>query len=208
MNRPAWGVMFFGQPLRALAVYIASALAVVGWYNGHVVWWLALVSVFAAAKARGAVRQRRSYLLWQAAWQEMGGEVRPKPRRDWRGRIAALLILASGFAIVAIPVSVPRGQRESDLQAYLWILACVVFISVIIALLRNALAGRSWRLPALRRRQKVAANADDGMVAWLLPAASSAPSRAMAQRNLPEYCVAVMVGGRASPEGIPQEAAF
>jgi hypothetical protein len=68
-----------GSPLRAFLLFVCYAAIVAGWYEGDVVWWLALTALGAAMRTLSAVGQVRRYKAWLAEWNAMGAKDEPAP---------------------------------------------------------------------------------------------------------------------------------
>jgi hypothetical protein len=182
MNRPGVLVRFAGYPPMATVLFLGYVAVVLGWYQGHLAWWLALGAVGAAGRTLRAVREVRSYKGWLAEWEAMGGDnAPPRPRKNrLRGW---LVVIGAAFIAVAIPLSMPPGARPSGALALIWCVACLILVWKLFSAFRRAIMRSSSR-SATRKQAK----AEDAPVAWLLPPASSSPSRAEAEANLPEYC--------------------
>ena len=69
-----WLVRLAGSPLIALVLFVLYGMAILGWYQGHLAWWLALGAVGAAIRTLGAVRQVQRYKTWVSNWRAMGDE--------------------------------------------------------------------------------------------------------------------------------------
>ena len=77
MNRPSFAVRFAGSPLGAMLLFIGYAAIVVGWYQGHFAWWLAVGALAAAFRTLGAIEKMRRYKAWLVEWQMMGQDAPP-----------------------------------------------------------------------------------------------------------------------------------
>jgi hypothetical protein len=188
MNRPGVSVRLAGSPLGALLLFMLYAAVVLGWYQDDVAWWLALGAVAAAFRTLGAVGKLRRYNAWLAQWQAMGAESEAPPRR--KKRRGLMVAAGAAFLTVAIPLSMSPGTKPSDGLTALWCVACLTLLYSLAWMLRRAVKRSSSRAAAKRREEAEAAP-----VAWLLPCASSSPSRAEAQGNLPEYCARLIGRG-------------
>ena len=190
MTRPRPLTRFAGSPLGALVLLVVYAAVVAGWYQGlDVPWWLAVGAVAAAFRTLAAVVGMRRYKAWLAEWQAMGAHddapPLPKKKRAWKLVAGALPLL------VAIPAYLGAIKRDHEAipnevalaLVVLWGVACLY---VAWKLLRPVWRGVKWL--SARRATRRRAKAEAAPVAWLVGRASSSPSRASAQRNLPEYC--------------------
>jgi hypothetical protein len=181
MNRPSLVVRVAGSPLPALVLLGGYALMIVGWYQGHVVWWLALVALSAALRTLSAVGTLRRYKAWQAEWNAMGAKdqsARPARKKIRRG----VFITGAALLLLAIPVCLSQVQSNEELLtkalSCLWLTALVYLGFVALC---------SIVRPMVKRPNAPAKEADDAPVEWLLGSASSSPSRSEAARKLPEY---------------------
>ncbi len=193
MNRPAPLVRLAGSPLGAILLFVIYGMVVVGWYEGHTAWWLALGAVGAAMRTLGAVGKVRRYKSWLADWQAMSTEmqpVRPEKKRGGRGWLG---IFTAAVLFFVIPVCLPQirdYQALANALTWLWLADCLFLVFVLLrGILRRS--ARMRRRSADRRRAK----AEDAPVAWLLGRPSSSPSRLDATRCLPEYS-ARLLGSR------------
>jgi hypothetical protein len=182
-----------GTPRVATALYLGCAVAVLGWFGGEVPWWLGLVALCFIGTVRKAVKDVRRYNQWSGAWAAMGAASAPprpasKPSFRMRQKDAPpwLGITIAALSLLVIPVFIAAPGADDALRTWL-------------TLLWLAMAGYLiWKRAHVRRahvrigagtagavRSKNSAAAD--VVEWVLPRASSSPSRADAVRNLPEY---------------------
>jgi hypothetical protein len=188
MNRPSALVRLAGYPPMTSLLLIGCGLIVAGWYQGRVSWWVGVAAIAAAGRTLGALKRVRVYKAWLADWQAMTAahDAPPRPQKKWlRGGV--VVITAVCIAVV-IPLTVPAGRKPSDTLSVIWCVACLILVWKLLALLRRMLKRASSR--AVARQAK----ADDEPVTWLLGRPSASPSRAEAERNLPEYCAGLISG--------------
>jgi hypothetical protein len=193
MNPPTFITRFLGTPLIAAALYIGCAVAVWGWTRGEVRWWVALAAVGFFGTVRKAVVDVRRYKQWSAAWQAMGSASGAgAPRAPARRRKAPWVnVIGAVLSLVVIPMFIAAPGADEALRKGLTLL----WLAIAVYLLWK-LAVRVWG--ALFRKgagtsagvTKTSASAD--VVKWVLPRASSSPSRADAVRKLPDYCTRLM----------------
>jgi len=192
MNRPGFGVRVAGSPLGALMLLAMYAAVIFGWYQGEVAWWVGVAAVAAAGRTVSAIGTVRRYKLWAADWRGMGEEGAPKKRgRVWMRVIVALLL------VIGIPAwapqirnnlaAIPFGEALANALVALWLAACLYLVWRLVRTLWVMLR-RSASSAAERRREK----AENAPVAWLVGLPSSSPSRAEAERELPEYCAGLL----------------
>jgi hypothetical protein len=188
-----------GKPRVAAACYIGCGLAVLGWYGGEIPWWLALIALCSVGSVRRSVQEVRRYNQWWGAWQSMGNEPSaPAPKVITRGRKASspwLTITVASLSLMIIPMladCVDDSVHHWLTLLWLGIAAYLVFklASVRRSRVKKAVAGTA----GVGGRKNGAA---PDVVAWVLPRASSSPSRADALRRLPDYCSRLMAVERA-----------
>jgi hypothetical protein len=158
-----------------------------GWYEGHVSWWIALGTFGAALRTLRAIREVRRFNAWLADWRSMGGaEIRPQPKKRL-GRGWALVIVAL-LLVILIPLSTaPDGSGPTPQLTALW---CAAILCLVCALVWGI--ARRIRRRRKSRTEVAEGRAQDAFVAWLLGPASSSPSRAEAEQDLPEYCAGLI----------------
>lgn len=188
MNRPGLGVRLAGSPRVAVVLYLGYAAVVLGWYEGYVAWWLAVIAVGAAKRTVSAMGELRRYQTWAADWQAIGADHdEPPPPTIKKSRRWMLPAGAAGLILI-IPFCLPERQDHAELAgvlALLWLGACLFLGFAFLRYIK-----RRVKLP--KTPAKVLTDALP--VAWLLSRAASSPSRAEATRNLPEYTTR-LIGG-------------
>lgn len=187
MNRPSALVRFAGYPPMTTLLLIGYTFIVAGWYQGRVSWWIGVAAIAAAGRTLGAVKRVRAYKAWLVDWQAMTAHDEP-PRPEKNRLRSWLLVIGAMFIAVAIPLSGSAETRPSAAVTVIWSLACLYLV---FALLRSSL--RLIRGRGKVRAEVAQANEEAAPVAWLLGLPSSSPSRADAQRELPEYCARLIV---------------
>ena len=187
MNRPSVMVRLAGAPRIAVLLWIGCAVVVAGWYEAHAPWWQALIAVAIAKRTLSAMGQLRRYKQWAAEWNAMGApDDRPAPVRQAQraaphtGVGSRVLVGVAALIAVCLPFS---GAGSSDGVICLWLAACLFLGWKVVGAVRRK-GGGSGKV--MSQRGKAEADGDD-MVGWLLPRATSSPSRMDAMRNLPEY---------------------
>ena len=175
MTRPSWLVRLAGSPAGSVLVILFCGCTIAGWWEGLIRGWVAFAAAWIILQTISARKQVRRYNAWVGEWREMGGE------------------------------SVPAARKRSP--AKLWG-GAVVLVAVLLAIgwlfpKQPQLASRL--IPRLRRRsgKRAAvkqAKAEAEPVAWVVDRASSSPSRAEAEKNLPEYA-ARLFNGQPHAEG-------
>jgi hypothetical protein len=183
MNRPPLLVRVAGSPLPAFLLFLGYAAIIAGWYEGTVVWWLALAAVGASLRTLSAVGRVRRYKAWLAEWNAMDTkeQQRPKdkPSRRWMFVTSAVLLL------LVIPAYCQHLQGNEGLRTALMLLWVVAGIYLVGLLLRRITRG----MTKLRKAQPESATAP---VEWMLGRPFSSPSRSEAARKLPEYCTRLL----------------
>jgi hypothetical protein len=190
MNPPTTLTRFLSTRRVSAALYVGCPAAVLGWFGGAVPWWLALLAFCLMGTVSKAVNQARRYDAWRASWDAMGAPAQAAaPTRMARKRndstihngamLAAILL-----AIIPLIGRAPgAGEDVRNGLAILW-LGMAGYLIIKLAM-RFGRARTSVKAPAMPAPGKHTAGVD--VVEWVLPRASSCPSRADAMRRLPEY---------------------
>jgi hypothetical protein len=190
MNQPTSTTRFIGTPRIAGVLYVGLALLVVGWAGGAVPWWLGIVALCSAGTVRKAVQDVRRYDQWWASWQAMGNSAprsaAPRPQARKRKMIApwaGVVIAAVSLVLIAVVMAAPG--TDAALRQALTLLWCgdVLYLGwKLVARLRRSVVRSAGTARAGRSKET-----SPEVVEWVLPRASSSPSRADAMRRLPEY---------------------
>jgi len=196
MNQPGPGTRWMGSPSGSACVLISCALVMAGVFAGELPWWLALFALGFANGTAGARKQVQTYDAWAARWNLMAtGETAPEApqKQPRRKRSAALDVLVGMALMLGLPwlASVAADtQGERQFLAVLWLvdIGYLVFLAV-----RGFARPRSLTRSAAKpvELQPV----EDKAVAWLVETPSESPSRADAERELPEYCAGMISVG-------------
>ena len=177
MNRPSLQVRAAGSPLGALLLLCGYAAVIAGWYQGYLAWWLAAAAALASLRTFSSVGHVRRYKAWLAEWNAMSGNTdTPRPKRKL-GR--GFFMTGAAVMLVAIPIGISLlqdGDGMGTVLTLLWIAAGLYLVYV------------ALRSVASRMAQRGETKADTAPATWMLGRASSSPSRADAEKNLPEYC--------------------
>lgn len=190
MNPPTFITRFLGTPLVAAALYVGCAVVVLAWFGGEVHWWLAVAAVCFVGTVRKSVQNVRRYNQWYAGWQAMGnaqGVTAPRRKTSSWFNVACALIL-----LIVIPMFIAApGPDKALSNALTWVwLAVVAYLLWKLAVSIQCALFRKGASTVSAGGSKTSASAD--VVQWVLPPASSSPSRADAVRNVPEYCSRLM----------------
>jgi hypothetical protein len=189
MNPPTFITRFLGTPLVAVALYVGCAVAVLGWTRGEVPWWLALAAVGFVGTVRKAVGDVRRYKQWSAAWQAMGsapGAGTPGPTVRRRNSSWVNVTIAA-LSLLIIPIFVAAPEADEALRnglTLLWLSMAAYLLWRLAVRVRGVLFRKGAGVT------KTSASAD--VVKWVLPRASSSPSRLDATRKVPDYCARLM----------------
>ena len=184
MTRPSLLVRVAGSPLGALLLLLGHAALIAGWYEGQVVWWLALGSVGAAIRTLSAVGRVRRYKAWMAEWNAMGAREESAPQNNGKPRARRWVFLAA-LLLLGIPMCLPYlgGNEEwRTALSLLWVPACLFVVGVALRRIIRRIARR------FKSRREVV----NAPVKWMLGRASSSPSRSEAAQKLPEYCARLL----------------
>ena len=192
MNQPTWVTRFVGAPRIAAVLYVGLGLLLLGWAGGEVSWWLGVAALCGVGKVRKAVRDVRNYNQWWTAWQSMGAAIAPpqpatlKPplRKRAASSWAGVIVAAVSFVVIPFFAAVP-GVSEA-LREGLTALWCFMVLYLVYKLAVTIVRGLRRKSGITGSKAKAQRGAED-VVEWVLPRASSSPSRADAMRNLPDY---------------------
>jgi len=215
MKRPSWEVRFAGSRQGACLILLACVLVVFAWDEGALPWWVALAAAGAALRTLGALGRMRRYNAWAAQWQAMGEEEEEAPPRrvsagdipqgggmparsggmkTGRRKVGRLLTWVSALCLT-LPVWMglfgARGPVPDGIAA-LWGASLVFLLCRMLMWALRRVFRRGARQVGARQPDAEAEGGVSGQVAWLLGPASSSPSRADAERQLPEYCAALL----------------
>jgi len=190
MNPPTSTTRFIGTPRNARVLSVGAALVVFAWLGGAVPWWLAITAACFIGTVRNAEREVRRYDAWWSEWQAMGGHVSPAAARPNRTSRLKLAFQAGACALVACVIweMYPAGQEIPGGLALLWFVIVGCFFWKTGQLIKAALVASFARSARRSKAPPTAQKREDDVVAWVLPRASSSPSREDAMRNLPNYC--------------------
>jgi len=190
MRQPGILVRIAGTPLIACLLIAGAAMVIYGWYLGYTVWWLALAAVGLVFRTLSAVGTVRRYKAWAAEWEAMGrvGGAPPQPAKPnpWK----RTMLMAA--ALIGLPVAFSQPAIEDNpavLSGLHWawgLLALYCLLRVLGSLWRRA--GNTVRR---RRETRIEKSLDDPITLAVAQAADN-PTRASAERNLPDYCRQLM----------------
>lgn len=203
MNRPSAMTRFLGQRRVAAALYVGCTVAVLGWFGGAVPWWMGFIALCFVGTVRKAVRDVRRYDQWRGDWDAMGSAPQPAPLKTGiRKRKASspwVGVVVASVWLVIIPM-VMRATGDDGLRnvlTLLW-LANAGYLVIRLAVHFGGKRSSVKTAPAMPAPTKANSAAD--VVQWVLPRASSSPSRAEAMRQLPGYCARLLDRAHAGNE--------
>lgn len=196
MNAPTSATRFIGTPRTAAVLYVGAGLVVFGWFGGAVPWWLAIMALCFAGTVRKAVQDVRRYDAWASDWRAMGrpgmasSSSRPAAKPSFRMRHKNtppwVCVTIAALSLVVIPVFMAAPGADAGLRqllTLLWLGAALYLLWKLAARLRRAFSKAAGTVRAGDRKNGVPTD----LVEWMLPRASSSPSRAETTRRLPEY---------------------
>lgn len=190
MRQPDALVRFAGRPRVCVGLFLLYGLIVLSWFGGGVSWWVGVAAIGAALRTWNAYRELQRYNAWAAEWQAMGSDddtPSPAPQRQQatpKPGGGKWLTIAAALLVGAIPMMWPPGPGQPQALKWLWVAACLFLLWKLARKFRRK-GGGSAKVAA--RKPASVAPVKDAAVAWLLPRASSSPSRMDAMRMLPEY---------------------
>ncbi len=185
MTRPSWLVRLAGSPAGSVLVILFCGCIIAGWWEGLIRGWVAFAAAWIILQTISARKQVRRYNAWVGEWREMGGESVPAARKRstaklWGGAVVLVAVL------LAIGRLFPKQPQQGEAFAVVW---CPAFAALLASRLIPLLRRRSGKRAAVKQ-----AKAETEPVAWVVGRASSSPSRAEAEKNLPEYAARVLNG--------------
>lgn len=220
MTQPTSMTRFLATPRVSAALYVGCAVAVLGWFEGAVPWWLGLIALCFVGTVRKAVNDVRRYNQWSAAWAAMGGiaaapdGVTAKGRRlcncghpectdavagaaKARGRKRKASssrwtgVIAAALLLFPIIPSFAVSATNQAMRNALTLLWLATAVYLVCKVIVNRRPRRSSVKAAPASPAPAKANTAD-IVEWMLPPAASSPSRADATRQLPDYCARLL----------------
>ncbi len=205
MNRPSLLTRLMAGRLMSIVLLLACGATGLGCFAGEVSWWLGLLALFMALQTLSAIGQVRRYKAWAVKWQAMAAPVNATPRvlpNDAAGGVGQkassgtkcrrhgwLRISVAALLALAIPAYVGDSGAPSAALTWLWLAACLYLA---FRLVRGTMrrGGRRPEQKAVAAREETEAP----FVMWVMDRASSSPSRAEAEHNLPEYSARLLMG--------------
>jgi hypothetical protein len=201
MNAPTPATRFIGTRRNAAVLYVGSGLAVFGWFGGAVPWWLGLMALCFIGTVRKAVQDVSRYDAWAAEWRAMGGPVTASPRPakpSFRMRHkntppwVCVTLAALSLVVLSVLIASPDINKSDGMALTLmWLAAALYLLFKLLAKVGRAVFHRGAGIAGAGGSKNTRA-AD--VVEWVLPRASSSPSRADAMRQLPEYSARLVNG--------------
>lgn len=210
MNRPTFSTRVAGSRWGALLLSVVFAGLMFSWYQGGgAPWWLALVAAVGILKVFAAMGKMRRYNAWLKDWTGMTEEEEPPRRAEGsrggilkRGSVGASgerrtprrklwkpLTWAAAL-LLTLPVWMAVfGAKPSGGSAALWFASLLFLLCRLLARLSRLLLRRDAPHGQARAVAEVRGG---GHVACLLSVPSSSPSRADAERQLPEYAARLL----------------
>ena len=170
-------------PLGATLLFVMYGAIVLGWYEGHIAWWLALGTAGAASRTLGAIKKVRRYKSWLADWQAMSDQMqpaqpaRPEKRRGGRGRWGIITAAVLFFVLPLCVGAISNDKALAYALTWLWLGDCLFLVFALLQGILRRSARIKRRSPESRKVET-----EDASVAWLVGRPSSSPSRLDATR--------------------------
>jgi len=190
MRQPGILVRFAGTPLIACLLIAGAATVIYGWYLGHLTMWPMLIAVGTVFRTLSAVGTVRRYKAWAAEWEAMGRVAgAPKPAAKPKPWKRAMLMAA---ALIGLPLAFSQPAIQDNpavLSGLHWawgLLALYCLWRLLSAL------WRAKRNSVRRKREARIEKSLDDPITIAVGSATDCPTRASAQRNLPDYCLQLM----------------
>jgi hypothetical protein len=197
MTPPSLLSQCLGYPPITFTLLALYTLLLGAWYADEVPFVLGFLVVLAVRKTMKAYdhkREFKDYALILAAGEDDEAILRlPPPCRAYAG-----VAVRNAVALVALHVSsvylpqVPDTEPAADVLQGVWWLAALYLMWTV---------GRvTWRIWQRFKKPVTAplpapAELEDDTVIWMLGRPENAPSRAMAESELPDYCVGLIQRG-------------
>lgn len=183
MTRPSWLVRLAGSPAGSVLLILFCGCIIEQWCEGAIHGWVALAAAWIILQTVSARKQMRRYNAWVAEWREMGGESVPaagkrSPAKLWGGAVVLVAVL------LTLRWLFPNQPQQGHAFAVVW---CFAFAVLVVFRLVLLLRRRSGKRAVLKQ-----AKSEAEPVTWVVGRASSSPSRAEAEKNLPEYAARVL----------------
>ena len=179
MTRPCLRVRVLGYPPVTFGLLAGFAVVFWQWWGGQTYFPVALLALFAGVRTVQAYDQKREYEDWQL---EEEGAAR-EPRLISLGGVMGMLLAL--VAVCVTTANLPRFPVDSIGANALGGIRWMALLYLLIAVVR---LWRAWRRrPKPREAEVVPAAPEPVFVSWMLDVPESSPSRADAERELPEY---------------------
>lgn len=192
MNQPTAMTRWMGTPRIAGVLYVGLGLLVLGWAGGAVPWWLAIAALCGVGTVRKAGQDLRKYDQWWASWQAMGvagtaprAATKPSFRMRQKNAPPWVGVTIAALSLLVIPLFIANPGADEGLRqllTLLWVGAALYLVWKLAFRLRRSVVRSAGMARAGRSK-----DTSPDVVEWVLPRASSSPSRADAVRNLPEF---------------------
>jgi hypothetical protein len=190
MTQPGLVARLAGTPWIALLLFAGAGLVVYEWYVGQIVWWLAAAAVLCSLRTVSAMARLRRYKAWAAEWQAMGaieGTASPPPkRRRWKLAVISVLLLLAVPVLSGLPTVQANTAVLNGLRCFWLLLALYWFVRLI----KRIFGAAKSRLG--QRREASVEKAMEATIEFAIGRASECPTRASAERGLPDYCLRLM----------------
>jgi hypothetical protein len=179
-----------GRPLVGWPLIGVAALLICSWFTGRTDWWWGLLSAAFAIRTFSAMSALRRYNAWLVEWQAMGGtDSAPVVTTNRRGTKLAFLI-PLGFITILWLASVSAVQDSPALLNTLRAAFVLLALYGGFRLLRRILQGARKTLGKVK--EPAAKEALDEPIQLAVSGTKDSPTRADAERNLPDYCLPLM----------------
>jgi hypothetical protein len=188
MRRPSLPVQLLGFPPVTFALLALYGYIFWQSYEERMPFILALVAFFAAWKTIRAYDAKRAYKDWERrvrAIEEEGRGLIKAPGIIRRGTVVCVILAV--IAILVAMVYQPDGNVGAlAIAGVKWLAGLylgVTFVRLLVAL---------YRRRAKRKANSQLAKCESPFVEWTLAVPSESPTRAMAERELPDYCAGLI----------------
>jgi len=158
-----------------------------GWYLGHLTVWPLLVAVGTVFRTLSAVGSVRRYKAWAAEWEAMGRVGGAPPQLAKPNPFMRTTMMAAALIGLPVAFSLPVIQDNvAVLSALHW--AWGLLALYCLWRLLNGVWQRRRKSARRKREARIEKSLDDP-ITLAVAGTADCPTRASAQRNLPDYCL-------------------
>jgi hypothetical protein len=186
MKTPPLTTRFLGNPVVALCMCVWFLHALAGWYLLQPSIPESIIAGCLAVCSLSSWRRMRVHQAWLRQWKDTGqAETQTAARISASRRKSALVFLPPVLTLMLLLLAANTARPDELPILRLLLLGCAAWL-VMLALMRK------FRKHGGGQASSTVKAEAPSIVAWVAGPASSAPSRAFATSNLPDYALNVM----------------